>query len=89
MEAQRLGLSRPGNSPPCPRPAGRGSWFSALRNRFTYAHESTGREFPAQLDARLRQAGDYEVINAAMPGMTVQSMIPYWQRPASFARTWC
>jgi hypothetical protein len=43
--------------------------------------ESEGKEYPAQLAERLRQDGfrDVEVVNAAMAGITVQSLLPYWQ----------
>jgi hypothetical protein len=39
-------------------------------------HESPGREFPAILADTLR--GRYEVVNAALSGMTLSSTLPYW-----------
>lgn len=43
-------------------------------------YESEGREFPAQLAEALNQGGaDYEVVNAAIAGMTIGSMVPYWE----------
>lgn len=42
-------------------------------------YESEGKEFPAQLAQRLSRAGRYEVVNASLPGLTVRSMIPYWE----------
>lgn len=41
-------------------------------------YESEGKEFPAQLGERLDHDGRYEVINAAVPGITIRSMLPYW-----------
>lgn len=47
-------------------------------------HESERKEFPAQLDAALgRDGGSYEVINAAIPGMTAGSMIRNWEHWSS------
>lgn len=43
-------------------------------------YESEGQEFPAQLEVELRQLGEYEVVNAAIPGMTVATMVTYWER---------
>lgn len=42
--------------------------------------ESAGKEYPAQLSSMLSNQTNprYEVINAALPGMTVKSMINYW-----------
>ncbi len=39
-------------------------------------YESPGLEFPAQLASRLRDRGDYEVVNAAVAGMTLATMTP-------------
>jgi len=39
-------------------------------------YEDAGMEYPAQLALLLQQK--YEVINAAMAGITLKSMIPYW-----------
>jgi hypothetical protein len=44
-------------------------------------YESEGKEYPAQLAKDLGER--YEVINAALPGMTVRSTIRYWERWAS------
>jgi len=46
-------------------------------------YESEGKEFPAQLGQLLAREGRYEVVNAAIPGMTARSMSPYWERWAS------
>ena len=46
-------------------------------------YESEQKEYPAQLRAILHSKGNYEVINAAVAGMTVRSMIPYWEHWAS------
>lgn len=46
-------------------------------------YESDGKEFPAQLEDRLNHNGRYEVINAALPGMTIRSMRKYWENWAS------
>ena len=37
-------------------------------------YESPGLEFPAQLASRLRDRGDFEVVNAAVAGMTLATM---------------
>jgi hypothetical protein len=42
-------------------------------------YESDGKEFPAQLADLLGHDGHYEVINAALAGMTVRSMTHYWE----------
>jgi hypothetical protein len=42
-------------------------------------YESAGKEFPAQLNNMLKREGRYDIINAALPGMTVRSMISYWK----------
>ena len=36
-------------------------------------------EYPAQLEAELRRSGCYEVINAAVPGLTVRGLIQLWK----------
>lgn len=41
-------------------------------------YEAPQREFPAQLAAFLHQHGEYEVVNAAVAGMTLATIIPYW-----------
>jgi lysophospholipase L1-like esterase len=41
-------------------------------------YESRDMEFPAVLRRLLETEGKFEVINAALPGMTVRSMKPYW-----------
>jgi bacterioferritin len=41
-------------------------------------YESRDMEFPAVLRRLLETEGAFEVINAALPGMTVRSMKPYW-----------
>jgi lysophospholipase L1-like esterase len=41
-------------------------------------YESPANEFPAQLAALLASRGQYEVINAALTGLTLHSTIPYW-----------
>ena len=41
-------------------------------------YESRDMEFPAVLRRLLEKEGPFEVINAALPGMTVRSMKPYW-----------
>src|SRR5262245_65881480 len=49
-------------------------------------YESDQKEFPAQVAGLLRAKGGspkVEVINAAIVGMTVRSMIPYWRNWAS------
>jgi len=46
-------------------------------------YESERMEFPAQLAARLKAVGCHEVVNAAIPGMTVKRMVPYWTMWAS------
>jgi lysophospholipase L1-like esterase len=49
-------------------------------------YESDDQEFPRQLERRLDEHGNFEVINAAMPGMTVHSMKEYWRSwAATFA----
>jgi hypothetical protein len=42
-------------------------------------YESEHKEFPAQLAGLLNQQGRCEVINAALPGMTIRSMTRYWE----------
>jgi hypothetical protein len=46
-------------------------------------YESEGKEFAAQLDDDLKQVGRYEVVNAAMPGMTARRMLAFWKSWAS------
>jgi hypothetical protein len=45
-------------------------------------YESERKEVPAKLASALNQGGCYEVVNAAMPGMTVKTMVHYWE-------AWC
>jgi hypothetical protein len=42
-------------------------------------YESENKEYPAQLQTLLNQHKCFEVVNASMAGMTVRSMIPYWE----------
>jgi hypothetical protein len=42
-------------------------------------YESEHKEFPAQLAGLLEQQGRCEVINAALPGMSIRSMTRYWE----------
>lgn len=42
-------------------------------------YESEGNEFPAQLEKALSRLGSYEVVNAAMPGMTARRMLHFWE----------
>ena len=48
-------------------------------------YESTGKEYPAQLADALRERSqaDVEVVNASMAGITLCSLLPYWERWAS------
>jgi len=41
-------------------------------------YESPGHEFPAQLGGILEERGSYEVINAALTGLTLRSSRSYW-----------
>jgi hypothetical protein len=41
-------------------------------------YESEGKEFPAQLEAILNKKGKYEVVNAAVAGMSLKTCIRYW-----------
>jgi len=44
-------------------------------------HESENKEYPAQLAEKLRLINPHiEVINAAMAGISVKSMLPYWEK---------
>jgi lysophospholipase L1-like esterase len=45
--------------------------------------ESSGKELSAQLAGLLGDKGHDEVVNAAIAGMTVRGMIPYWQKWAA------
>lgn len=40
--------------------------------------ESPDKEYPAQLRQKLEEKGAFEVVNAALPGMTLPSMIVFW-----------
>jgi hypothetical protein len=42
-------------------------------------YESEGKEYPAQLAARLRGAGCYEVVNASLFGLTLPGITRMWQ----------
>src|SRR5215831_11395765 len=42
-----------------------------------------GNEFPAQLEDSLSLRGCYRVLNAAMVGASLRSLIPYWKSWAS------
>lgn len=42
-------------------------------------YESPGHEFPARLDTILTSSGKYEVINAALTGLTLDSTLSYWE----------
>lgn len=46
-------------------------------------YESPAKEYPAQLRDLLRSQGPYEVVNAAIAGVSLKSMIPYWDHWAS------
>ncbi len=47
-------------------------------------YESANKEYPAQLAEDLRREGPrVEVINAAMAGISVKSMLPYWEKWAA------
>lgn len=46
-------------------------------------YESENKEFPAQLAHLLDRLGSYEVVNAAVPGLTLRTMTPYWERWAA------
>src|SRR5206468_4128794 len=47
-------------------------------------HESANKEYAAQLAEKLRRLNPHtEVINAAMAGISVKSMLPYWEKWAS------
>jgi hypothetical protein len=43
-------------------------------------YESAGKEYPAQLADSLRRIGCYEVINAAVAGMSIPAQIQLWNR---------
>jgi hypothetical protein len=45
--------------------------------------ESEGQEYPAQLEARLRGAGCFEVTNASLYGLTLPAVRQYWNAWAS------
>ena len=42
-------------------------------------YESRNHEFPAQLNALLKEHGCFEMLNGAIPGMTVRTLITYWK----------
>ncbi len=42
-------------------------------------YESPDHEFPAELHAMLKERGCYEVLNGAVPGMTLRTLITYWK----------
>jgi lysophospholipase L1-like esterase len=42
-------------------------------------YESKDMEFPAVLQRILETEGAFEVVNAAIPGMTLRTMKPYWE----------
>lgn len=46
-------------------------------------YESAGKEFPAQLETTLRRTGCYEVVNAAVAGLTIKGQIQLWKGWAS------
>ena len=46
-------------------------------------YEAAGREYPAQLAQALQKSGCYEVVNAAVAGMSVRSMHALWTHWAS------
>ena len=46
-------------------------------------YESDGKEYPAQLSVMLNRHGCYEVINAAVAGMTVRTIGSFWDNWAS------
>jgi hypothetical protein len=46
-------------------------------------YESSGMEFPAQLETALRRTGCYEVVNAAVTGLTIKGQIQLWKGWAS------
>jgi hypothetical protein len=46
-------------------------------------YESSGREYPAQLEASLRQVECHEVINAAVAGLTLKGQVQLWTGWAS------
>jgi len=46
-------------------------------------YESTGKEFPAQLETILRRTGCHEVVNAAVPGLTLKGLVQLWKGWAS------
>ena len=46
-------------------------------------YESPGEEYPAQLQALLSKYGCYEVVNAALPGLTVPAITALWNNWAS------
>lgn len=46
-------------------------------------YESAGMEFPAQLQSLLEAQGNYEVVNAAVVGISVKSICGYWEHWAS------
>jgi lysophospholipase L1-like esterase len=46
-------------------------------------YESDDKEYPAQMAKLLGRAGKYEVVNAAVTGMTIKSLTLYWKEWAS------
>jgi hypothetical protein len=42
-------------------------------------YESPDHEFPAQLQVDLKEHGCFEVLNGAVPGMTLRTLITYWK----------
>ena len=46
-------------------------------------YEAAGREYPAQLARRLQEHGCYEVVNAAIAGLTVRGIHALWSHWAS------
>lgn len=41
-------------------------------------YERPGKEFPAQLRDSLKSLGCFEVVNAGIPGMTIKSIVSFW-----------
>ncbi len=41
-------------------------------------YERPGKEFPAQLRDSLKPLGCFEVVNAGIPGMTIKSIVSFW-----------
>jgi hypothetical protein len=46
-------------------------------------YETSGKEYPAQLRDSLRSYGCYEVVNAGIPGMSLKSIITFWNAYAN------